>query len=122
MKVDRFLVQLAVTMLLLVAASPAFPHASLIRASPTANGIVKTAPKQVSIFFSERVRAALGAIAVQDANGVKVDFGDAKSDNNGRVVRTSLRPLEAGTYRVDWRVQSGDSHTVQGSFTFQVRP
>jgi hypothetical protein len=73
-------------------------------------------------FFSERVRSAPGAVTVKDASGVRVDLDDAKSDNNGRVVRTSVRPLETGTYRVDWRVQSSDSHAAQGSFTFQVSP
>ena len=120
MNIRPILVRLAATMLLVVAASSAFPHASLVRSSPTANAIVKAAPKQVAMFFSERVRPVAGGVTVTNSAGTRVDLGDAKSDNNGRVVRTSLRPLDAGTYRVNWRVQSADSHTVQGNFTFRV--
>ena len=32
----------------------------------------------------------------------------------------SLRSGGAGTYRVNWRALSVDSHTSDGSFTFQV--
>jgi methionine-rich copper-binding protein CopC len=122
MRIHPSLIRLVAATLLVGAASSALSHASMIRSSPTANSTVKVTPRQVSIFFSERVKAAPGAIAVQDAKGDKVDLGDAKSDNNGRVVRTSVRLLEAGSYRVDWRVQSRDGHTVQGSFAFQVSP
>jgi copper resistance protein C len=32
----------------------------------------------------------------------------------------TLRPGGTGTYRVTWRVLSVDTHTTDGSFTFQV--
>jgi methionine-rich copper-binding protein CopC len=72
------------------------------------------------MFFGEAVRPI--AVTVMDSSGVRVDLGDARSETNGRVVRTNLRPLGPGTYRVDWRVQSTDSHVAQGSFTFRVSP
>jgi methionine-rich copper-binding protein CopC len=73
--------------------TPAYSHAAMIRSSPPANGTVRSAPRQVAIYFSERVRAVSDAITVTDQNGARVDRGDAKSDSNGRVVRTSLQPL-----------------------------
>ena len=120
MMLNRRKISLALLALLGVGPSPSRAHASMIRSSPQANATVKTAPQQVALYFSERVRAASGAISVTDQSGARVDRGDAKPDSNGRVVRVSLQPLKAGTYRVNWRVQSSDSHTVQGSFTFRV--
>jgi hypothetical protein len=32
----------------------------------------------------------------------------------------SLRPGGSGTYRVEWKVLSVDTHTTEGSFTFRV--
>ncbi len=122
MKLTQRLLPLLLIVFCVTNATPALPHASLVRSSPPANAALKTAPRDVSILFSERVRAAPDAVAVRDAKGSRVDQGDARMEGNGRVVRTSLQPLAAGTYRVNWRVQSADSHTVQGSFTFHVRP
>ena len=35
-------------------------------------------------------------------------------------MRVSLPPLEPGTYTVDWRAVSTDTHRVNGSLTFRV--
>jgi methionine-rich copper-binding protein CopC len=121
MTLNRWLIPTVTAVLWLAGAQLALPHASLIRASPPANSAVQTAPREVSLLFSERVRAAPGAIAVRDAKGARVDKGDIRLDTNGRIVRTSLQPLGPGSYRVNWRVRSNDGHTVQGSFTFRVR-
>ena len=42
---------------------------------------------------------------------------------NPRLLHVSLPPgLNAGTYKVVWRVVSVDTHVTEGSFTFQVVP
>ena len=120
MKLNRWSLLGVPVALLLIGTQPAFAHASMVRASPPVNGTV-SAPSEVSIMFSEGIIASHDSIMVRDAKGARVDRGDIRLDGNGRIVRTSLRPLEPGTYRVDWHVQSRDSHTVQGSFTFRVR-
>jgi methionine-rich copper-binding protein CopC len=106
---------------LLLGTTSAFPHASLVRASPPINGTVQNAPREVSILFSEKVQAPPGAIAVRDASGARVDEGEARLDSNGRVIRASLKPLSPGTYKVNWRIRSADGHTAEGSFTFRIR-
>ena len=106
---------------LLLSAASALPHASPIRTSPPADGAVQNAPREVSILFGERVEVAADAIVVQDAGGTRVDQGNAHLDNNGRIVRTTLRPISAGVYTVAWRVRSADGHTAQGRFTFRVQ-
>jgi methionine-rich copper-binding protein CopC len=106
---------------LLFSATSALPHASPVRTSPPANGTVQNAPREVSILFGERVEVSSDAIVVQDANGARVDQGDARLDANGRIVRASLRALSAGVYTVAWRVRSADGHTAQGKFTFRVQ-
>jgi methionine-rich copper-binding protein CopC len=113
-------IPLALAALLLSVAS-VFPHASPIRTSPPTDGTVQNAPREVSVLFGERVEVTADAIVVQDASGTRVDQGNARLDNNGRIVRTALRPISAGVYTVAWRVRSADGHSAQGRFTFRVQ-
>jgi hypothetical protein len=106
---------------LLLGASPAFPHARLVRASPPVDGTVQSAPREVAIYFSESITPADSTITVQDAAGTRVDEGNARVDSgNRRVIRVSVKPLAAGTYKVIWRIRSVDTHRTEGTFTFRV--
>ena len=48
----------------------------------------------------------------------RVDTGKARVSGNQMSV--SLRAGGPGTYRVNWRVLSVDTHSTDGNFTFQV--
>ena len=54
----------------------------------------------------------------KDSAGKRVDTG--KTRVSGSQMSVSLRPGGTGTYHVTWRVLSVDTHTTDGSFTFQV--
>jgi methionine-rich copper-binding protein CopC len=99
----------------------ALAHSNAVRTNPADNATLKSAPRDVSVLFNERVKAAPDAITVEDADGTRVDQGDTRLESNGRVIRASLKPLPAGSYKVKWRVQSSDTHTVEGNFSFRVR-
>src|SRR5262245_53683104 len=99
----------------------ALAHSNAVRTNPADKATLQSAPRDVSILFNEKIKAAPDAITVEDASGARVDQGDTRLESNGRVIRVSLKPLSAGTYKVKWRVQSSDAHTVEGSFTFRVR-
>jgi copper resistance protein C len=111
----------AVTFLVALSTSSAFPHAAIIRSSPVADTIIQSAPREVAIFFSERIQAARSAIVVEGSNGLRVDNGDSSVDANGRVMRVSLKALSDGTYNVTWRAQSTDTHKSEGRFSFRVQ-
>jgi hypothetical protein len=55
---------------------------------------------------------------VTNASGERVESG--KTRVNGNQMSVSLRPGGSGTYHVTWRVLSVDTHTTDGSFSFQV--
>lgn len=119
--VCRPIASLVLTAITLLGASSAFPHALVVRSNPSADAKVQTAPREVAIFFSERVQGTGSSIIVEDANGPRVDEGDSRVDANGRVMRVTLKPLSAGTYKVTWRVRSIDTHNAEGSFVFHVQ-
>jgi methionine-rich copper-binding protein CopC len=107
--------------LLLCGVTAARAHAHLDHAQPAVGGTVATAPKEVVLWFSEKLEPAFSSIEVRDAKGTAVNAGKAMLDSSNQTqLRVSLKPLSPGTYKVIWRVLSVDTHRTQGDFTFRV--
>ena len=107
-----------VPLLLLLATGEVAAHAMLDHADPRVGNKVATAPHEVTLWFTQKLEPAFSTIAVTNAAGERVDTG--KTRVSGSQMSVSLRPGGGGTYHVTWRVLSADSHTTNGSFTFQV--
>jgi methionine-rich copper-binding protein CopC len=107
-----------IPLLLLLATSEATAHAMLDHAEPRVGNKVATTPREVTLWFTQKLEAAFSTITVTDSAGQRVDTG--KTRVSGSQMSVALRPAGAGTYRVTWRVLSVDSHSTEGSFTFQV--
>jgi len=103
-----------------VAARSAEAHAFLDHADPRVGSTVPTAPRDVSLTYTQKLEPAFSSVEVTDANGQRVDLG--KPSISADVMRVGLKPLPPGTYRVRWHVLSVDTHTTEGSFTFKVGP
>jgi len=98
-------------------------HAMLEQAAPRVGSTVKSAPRALALTFSQKLEGAFSNIRVLDASGARVDGGKAQVDpGNPTVLRIGLKPLPPGTYKVQWRVLSVDTHTTEGSFSFKVEP
>ena len=70
---------------------------------------------------TEKIEPAFSAIQVFDASGKEVDKRDMHLDrSNQALLQVSLPALQAGMYKVVWRVVSVDTHVTKGSFTFRV--
>jgi methionine-rich copper-binding protein CopC len=108
---------------LLLLATPAWPHASLVRSSPARRATLTTAPDRVQLWFNEAVEPKFSTVSVWDAAGQQVDLGDAhvEPEEPGRLT-VGLKPLGRGTYRVRFRVLSVDGHVVESEFPFTLRP
>ena len=105
----------------LVPATGAFAHAHLVRATPAAGGTVREVPTEVLLRFNEKIESAFSSVVVRDSTGKQIDKNDAQVDKADRLqMRVSLPPLSPGTYKVEWRVMSADTHKVNGNFTFVV--
>ena len=96
-------------------------HAFLQRAEPGVGSKVQTSPSEVRIRFTENIEPAVSSVQVFDASGKEVDKRDLHLDRSDHaLLHVSLPRLDAGSYRVVWRVVSVDSHMTNGSFTFRV--
>jgi copper transport protein len=73
--------------------------------------------------FNEPVEISLGALRLFDGTGASINISTARHPNgDGAAVEVDLPALSNGSYVVDWRVVSADSHPVHAAFTFQVGP
>ncbi len=107
-----------IPLLLLLATGEAAAHAFLDHAEPRVGNKVATPPREVTVWFTQKLEPAFSTITVTNAAGQRVDTG--KTRVSGNQMSVSLRPGGAGTYHVTWHVLSVDTHTTDGNFTFQV--
>jgi methionine-rich copper-binding protein CopC len=105
---------------LLLSTSLAHAHAVLDHASPLVGSTVRSAPRTVSLWFTQKLEAAFSAIEVRDSGGARVDVGKAQVGGDGTMLRVGLKALPPGTYQVHWRVLSVDTHKTEGNFSFSV--
>ena len=104
--------------LVILGASPASAHATLLQSDPAPGAVLTRSPSTITLRFDSTVSAALGAVRVYDRGGGRVDSGG--TDVQGAVVRLRVSGLAKGSYVVTWRVTSADTHPVAGAFTFQI--
>lgn len=99
--------------------APAAAHAFLDHAMPAVGSTVHRSPQDVRLWFTEKLEPAFSRVRVVDAQGTAVDRGDSHVDAS--VMTVSLPPLAPGTYRVQWRVVSVDTHVTEGDYTFEIK-
>ena len=96
-------------------------HAELLTSDPQPGAVLDAGPARVTLTFNEPVEISLGAIRVFDGTGRSIDIGAARHPGGrGAAVEVDLPKLSDGSYVVDWRVVSSDSHPVHAAFTFQI--
>jgi copper resistance protein C len=105
-------------LLLLLAAVEASAHALLDHAEPRVGNTIAAPPREVTLWFTEKLEPAFSSVTITDAAGQRVDAGKARV--SGSQMSVSLRAGGSGTYRVNWQVLSVDAHRTNGNFTFQV--
>ncbi|MFH8936083.1 copper resistance CopC/CopD family protein [Streptomyces griseosporeus] len=107
---------------LLGGAAPASAHAALRATDPADGTVLRTAPRALTLTFTESVGLLDGSFRVYDPDGHRLRTGPpGHADGRADTARVTLPgTLGRGTYTVAWRVVSADSHPVSGAFTFSV--
>jgi methionine-rich copper-binding protein CopC len=107
---------------LMLVATPAWPHASLVGSSPARRATLTTAPDRVQLWFNEPIEPRFSSVSVWDAAGQQVDLRDGRVDpEDAKRLTVGLTPLKPGAYRVRFRVLSVDGHVVETEFSFTLR-
>ena len=101
---------------------PAWAHAKLQSATPAANAVLDTTPKEVRIQFNEALEAAFSSIKVTDGKNSEVSAEKSSVDAaDTKVMYVSLPKLTPGTYAVHWSAMTRDGHRVKGDYSFTVK-
>jgi methionine-rich copper-binding protein CopC len=115
---QRSAIVVTIPLVLWLVTGEAGAHAFLDHAEPRVGNTVATAPREVTLWFTQKLEPAFSSITVTNSAGQRVDTG--KPRVSGNQMSVSLRSGGAGTYRVNWRVLSVDTHRTDGNFTFRV--
>ncbi len=115
-------IPVAVLALALLVPAQALAHAQLEGTTPERGAVVKREPPAVIFRFDEPVEGNFGAVRVYDANGSRVDEGDAFHPNGeGPRLGVHLKPgLPDGSYTATYRVISADGHIVSSGYVFSI--
>ncbi|MET9964771.1 copper resistance protein CopC [Streptomyces sp. NPDC006356] len=107
---------------LLAGTGPASAHAALRATDPEDGTVLKSAPRHLTLTFTESVGLLDDSFRVLDPDGRRLRTGEpTHAQDGGETARVTLpAKLAQGTYTVAWRVVSADSHPVSGAFTFSV--
>ncbi|CAM5589305.1 MULTISPECIES: copper resistance CopC/CopD family protein [Streptomyces] len=118
----KLLLLLLLPALLLGTATPASAHAVLRATDPADGTVLRTAPRHVTLAFTESVGLLADSFRVYDPANRRLRTGPAgHAAGRSDTARVTLPArLATGTYTVAWRVVSADSHPVSGALTFSV--
>ncbi len=105
-----------------LAPASAFAHATIVSTTPADTSVVKTAPRVVTMKWSESVDLGSHAVKLLDATGKEIKTSPARHGPGGATTAMLELPagLKNGTYVISWRVVSSDSHPVTGAFSFSI--
>ena len=102
-------------------------HPKLLSSTP-AEGENGQAPAKIELHFSENlVTQFSGAkLIMTDMPGMPnspmgVKAAVAAGGDPKTMVITPAAPLTTGTYKVEWRAVSSDTHPITGNFSFKVK-
>jgi len=97
-------------------------HASLVKSDPPRRASLSVPPKQIQLWFNEKIEASYASVTVLDAkkNPITDKNPEVVADDPKSVV-LSLPQIETGSYTVKYRVMSVDGHVIESSFDFNVK-
>jgi methionine-rich copper-binding protein CopC len=115
---------IAAPLALALAATAAFAHAQLIKASPAVGGVVKASPSEIRLKFTEGLEPRFSGIVLTGEAGASVPIGKAGVEPGDATtfVAPIPQPLKPGAYTVTWHAVSVDTHKTQGAYQFTVQP
>jgi len=99
-----------------------FAHAIMVRSAPEKDAVLTESPKQVDVWFNDKVGTEYKALAVIDSKGKRVDNKDLVQETFDQShLYATVPTLPPDTYTVRYRVVSIDTHIVTGKYQFTIK-
>ncbi|WP_223457017.1 MULTISPECIES: copper homeostasis periplasmic binding protein CopC [unclassified Pseudomonas] len=102
-------------------------HPKLLSSTP-AEGAAGTPPDKIELHFSENLVTQFSGAKLlmtemagmaHDPMPIKAKVSGGSDPKTMFIIPTA--PLTAGTYKVEWRAVSSDTHPITGNVTFKVK-
>ena len=108
--------------LLLVGAASASAHAELQSSDPAPGAVLPAPPTSITLRFDDPLAVESSSLELFDDRMQPVIVGAVQAPGAERkTLQVSLPPaLRNGTYTVNWRTSSEDTHPVAGTFQFSI--
>lgn len=128
MQTHRFVFRTMLAATAALISSAAFAHLKLVSSTPADKAEV-SAPQKIELKFSENLVAQFsganlvmtGMPGMANHAPMKIAAKVSGSDDPKTMVITPAQPLVPGSYRVDWRAVSSDTHPINGNIAFTVK-
>lgn len=105
---------------LLITATPSFPHAVLVAAKPAANGSISGPDVDVELRFNSRIDAARSRLTLvlptQRLRPLSLLASATPATLDAHVTG-----LDSGDYKLRWQVLAADGHITSGEIPFRVK-
>jgi methionine-rich copper-binding protein CopC len=106
---------------LILTVAPAFAHSHPKVMLPEKDAIV-SAPKEVSVIFTEALEPKFSSLTLVDDKGTVVSKAPSVLDPaDAKHLTLPLPTLAPGLYHVKWTTSATDGHKMSGDYTFTVK-
>jgi methionine-rich copper-binding protein CopC len=106
------------SLLLCLAASPAWAHAILIDSTPAPNAHIKAGPLAVTFRYNSRIDAARSKLTLTAPDGTTARLAAHAGATPDLLQATSS--VTPGAYTLRWQVLAIDGHITRGTIPFTV--
>ncbi|HEX6923117.1 MAG TPA: copper resistance CopC family protein, partial [Bacillales bacterium] len=94
-------------------------HSVLVSSQPKDGAVVEDSLSELKLTFNTKIEKILSLKVIQKGEGQSFT---PKASADGKIIKVTLsKPLENGSYDVDFRVIGEDGHAVEGGFSFKVK-
>jgi copper resistance protein C len=106
----------------LLAATAVMAHPQIITRSPAAGAVLKAAPQEVKVVFSEELEILLSNAKIEGPDGKLIATGPLATDKTRTALIIPIKGrLKAGVYTVSWTIAT-EEHDMPGRYRFEIKP
>jgi methionine-rich copper-binding protein CopC len=104
----------------LLSATQADAHANLVSSDPAKDATV-SAPKVITLHFSEALEMKVSGLKMTDIDGKPVAIKAVAAADAKSLAATPAAPLAPGLYTITWTSMGDDAHKMSGTVSFSVK-